>query len=140
MKMLQKMIYQAVLTSIGLSLLITNSYAEIAVVTHRSTSVSSVSTNDAKKIFLGKKRSFKPVDQKNGSAVHKEFYQKVVKKNPSQLKSYWSKMIFSGKGTPPKEMGNDAAVKQWISSNPGSIGYIHGTAVDQSVKVLLRVR
>ena len=44
--------------------------------------------------------------------------------------------MFSGKGQPPREVGDDAAVKAWVASNPEAIGYIDGKFVDGSVKVL----
>lgn len=54
-------------------------------------------------------------------------------------KAYWSKMIFSGKAVPPKELANDAAVKAHVKANPDAVGYIDAASVDGSIKVLLRV-
>lgn len=126
-------------------LLSTSAQAGVVVVMHKSAGVKSVSKSDVKKIFLGKKRSLpgagrvKPVDQKGGSKARKQFYAKVVKKRPSQIKAYWSKMIFSGRGTPPKQVRSDSAVKRWLADNPGAIGYIDSKSVDGSVKVVLKV-
>lgn len=144
-KFFNKNIYLLVFVTAGL-LFSSPGFAEIAIVTSAKTRSGAITAKDAKKIFLGKKRSLpggasvKPIDQGANSAARKLFYNKVVRKNPSQVKSYWSKMIFSGKGTPPKEVSNDAAVKSWIATNPGTIGYINSRSVDGSVKVLLKVR
>ena len=60
----------------------------------------------------------------------------MIQKSEDELKGYWSKLMFSGKGQPPREVGDDAAVKAWVASNPDAIGYIDGKFVDGSVKVL----
>lgn len=118
----------------------------VAVIVNKNYRGSAVSSSDIKRIFLGKKRSLpggysvKPIDQKNSSSTRKIFYKKVVSKSNSQLKSYWSKMIFSGKGRPPKVVGADGQIKNWVKNNPGSIGYISASSVDSSVKVILKVR
>jgi len=61
----------------------------------------------------------------------------VIKKDDSALKVYWSKLLFTGKAQPPDEIGDDAAVKKWVATNPDAIGYVDGKFVDSSVKVLL---
>jgi hypothetical protein len=47
-------------------------------------------------------------------------------------------MVFTGKGTPPKEVADDAAVKSFVATTPGAVGYIDESKVDASVKVLLK--
>jgi ABC-type phosphate transport system substrate-binding protein len=47
--------------------------------------------------------------------------------------------VFSGKATPPKELGSAAEVKKFVAANPDAIGYIEKSAVDGSVKVVLTV-
>jgi len=139
-------LYGSMLIIIGFAPLPGNAAAEVAIIAGKQVQSNAVSAAYIKKIFLGKKRSLpdgypvKPVDQREDSSAYKEFYSKVVNKKASQLKSYWSKMIFSGKARPPKVVGNDAQVKNWVKNNPGSIGYISSSSVDASVKVLLRVR
>lgn len=117
-------------------------HAALAIVAHPSNSVAGISTDDAQRIFLGKSGEFAngrraaPVDQSPGSGARIKFMQSVLHKSEDELKSYWSKRMFSGKGQPPREVGDDAAVKAWVASNPEAIGYIDGKFVDGSVKVL----
>ncbi len=77
-----------------------------------------------------------PVDQAEGSAVRDEFYSKVVGKTPAQIKAYWSKIIFTGRGQPPPIVSNSAELKKRISENPAAIGYIDRALVDESVRVV----
>lgn len=116
--------------------------AEVAVIVSASNGNASMSDKDIAKLFLGKSKKFPdgshatPVDQNAGSATRASFQDKVLGKSDSQLKSYWSRLIFTGKGTPPEEKGDDAAVKQVVAGSPNAIGYIDASAVDDSVKVL----
>jgi ABC-type phosphate transport system substrate-binding protein len=97
------------------------------------------------KIYLGKLKKFPSgasvvaVNQKAGSAGKVEFDKKVTKKSASQIKAYWAKLMFSGKGKPPKEVGSDSDVKSFIAGEPNGIGYIDESSVDDSVKVLLKL-
>ncbi|TDK67287.1 phosphate ABC transporter substrate-binding protein [Sapientia aquatica] len=79
------------------------------------------------------------LDQPDGADVRKQFYSKITDKSASQIKSTWSRLTFSGKGTPPKEVSNSADVKKQVSSNLSDIGYIEKSAVDGSVKVLYTI-
>ncbi|MEW6994992.1 phosphate ABC transporter substrate-binding protein [Colwelliaceae bacterium MEBiC 14330] len=104
-----------------------------------------VNKNEISRIFLGKLKAFPgggsvvPVNQKSGSAGKVEFDQKVVGKSASQIKAYWSKLMFSGKGKPPKELNNDNAIKSFIANEPNAIGYIDEANIDSSVKVILKL-
>jgi ABC-type phosphate transport system substrate-binding protein len=118
--------------------------AETAVIVAANNANGAIDKTTVSKIFLGKTKSFPdgsqavPIDQDDGSAVRENFNSSILGKSSSQLKSYWSRLIFTGKGTPPKQLGTDADVKSLVSSNPNMIGYIDSSAVDSSVKVVLK--
>lgn len=117
-------------------------YAELAIIVHPSNN-SNMSQDEISKVFLGKSKSFSngetalPVNQK-GNPLD-TFNTQVLKKSSSQIKAYWSKLIFTGKGTPPKDLDNDAEVKKMVANNPNVIGYIDASKVDGSVKVVLKI-
>lgn len=117
--------------------------AEVVVIVSARSDVSSLTTEQAANIFLGKASTFPdneeaiPVDQAEGSAVRNEFYSKVVHKNPAQLSAYWAKIIFTGDGRPPELMVGNEAVKKAVAGNPKAIGYIDRSALDDSVRVIL---
>lgn len=64
------------------------------------------------------------------------FHDNVLKKSPSQMKAFWSKLVFTGKGTPPKEFKTDEEVLAFVASTPGAIGYVDDSKVTDSVRVL----
>lgn len=118
-----------------------NSWAEVSVIVHPSVS-DSASNKDISRIFLGKSKKLPggqkvtPVSLAEGNAATDEFNDKVLGKSASQLKSYWSKLIFTGKGQPPKELGSDADVVAKVSADANSIGYVSSASVTDAVKVL----
>ncbi|MDH5547222.1 MAG: phosphate ABC transporter substrate-binding protein [Gammaproteobacteria bacterium] len=119
--------------------------AEIAVIVHAGSKVDTLSKSEVSRIFLGKLKRFGdvkavPVDLRDGSKPRTEFYAQVVGKNAIQLKSYWSTRIFSGKGTPPLELGNSEEVVAWIEKNPGGIGYVDSRAISGDVKTVLTIK
>lgn len=118
--------------------------AEIAVIVSASNANGSLDQNTISRVFLGKSKNFPdgsqavPVDQNAGTASREAFSSTVLGKSASQLKAYWSRLIFTGKGTPPKESGDDAAVKDLVAKNPNLIGYVDSSVVDGSVKVVYK--
>lgn len=89
-------------------------------------------------IYLGKSNALKPVD--NAGAVRGEFYTKVAGKDEAQVKAIWSKLVFTGKATPPKDLASSGDVVKAVGADPDAIGYVEKSAVDASVKVLFEVK
>jgi len=119
--------------------------AGVVVVAAANSSAPALNKDTAARLFLGKDTNFPngsaatPVDQAEDSPTRSEFAKKVLAKNDNQVRAYWSQQIFSGKGSPPPTAADDTAVKNWLADNPKGVGYISSSAVDSSVKVLLRI-
>ena len=88
-------------------------------------------------LFLGKSQSLTPVDQNESSAIYAEFYKKATGRDVAQVKSTWSRIVFSGKGEAPKQLADSAAVKKAVAADPKAVGYIEKSAVDGTVKAAL---
>lgn len=136
-----KLMLKSLLASLVLAGTAQLSYAGVAVVVGAGSPLASAPAADVVKIFLGKKKDLGgnpvvPIDQAEGTGARSEFYTNVVKKSEAQLKSYWSRLIFTGKGQAPQVVGGDADVKGMVASNPNLVGYIDAGAVDGSVKVI----
>jgi ABC-type phosphate transport system substrate-binding protein len=113
------------------------------VVVSAKSPITSLRADQVANIFLGKTAVYPtgdaavPLDMHEDAAVRQEFYAKVARQPPALLKAYWSKLLFTGKGRPPKEMASAEAVKKIVADDPRFIGYIDRSAVDSSVKVVL---
>jgi ABC-type phosphate transport system substrate-binding protein len=110
--------------------------AEVVVVVNPKAAEASMTKDQVAQFFLGKSSAMTPVDQPDSAPVRAEFYKKVTDKDASQVKALWSKLVFTGKATMPKEAGDSAAVKKAVAADPKAIGYIEKSAVDASVKVI----
>ncbi|WDT86128.1 phosphate ABC transporter substrate-binding protein [Alteromonas sp. 009811495] len=114
--------------------------AEIAVIVHPSNS-SAIDQGVVERLYLGKNSQFPdgsealPINIDAGSSVD-NFNSSVLGRSTAQVKSYWSKQIFTGKGTPPKEVGNDASVLDLVANNKNAIGYVDAAQVSDGVKVV----
>jgi ABC-type phosphate transport system substrate-binding protein len=127
-----------------LSLAVGQGRADVVAVVSSTSAVTTLSKDQVTDIFLGKVSRFPngtqaiPIDQADGSPTRDEFYATYTGKSPAQVKSHWAKLIFTGRGQPPKAASTDAAARQLIAANPQAIGYLERNAVDSSVKVLVQ--
>src|SRR5450631_974365 len=88
-------------------------------------------------LYLGRSNAWIPIDQTVGSAIYVEFYKKATRRDIAQVKAIWSRILFTGRGFPPKQLPDSAAVKKAVAANPKAVGYIGKSAVDASIKVAL---
>lgn len=125
------------------SMIFSTSYvqAEIAVVVHPS-NMAQISSADISRIYLGKLKSFPSggtvvaLDQPEGSPARHAFVKQILNKTESQLKAYWSKLVFSGQGQPPKVVDTSSEILTLIAANPNMIGFVDASEVNDTVKVI----
>lgn len=129
-----------------LCLLLTGTaHAELAIIAHPDNPEPALTLKQVKRVYLAKSKTFpqggdvRRVDQEPNTPVYQEFVNKVLKLREKQLNTYWSKMTFTGRGTRPEVVGDDADIKQWVLQHPEGLGYIDAGQVDDQVKVLLIV-
>ncbi|MBF0193737.1 MAG: substrate-binding domain-containing protein [Magnetococcales bacterium] len=115
--------------------------AQELLITHPNNSKSSISQQDIKNIFLGKKTHWpngnriKIVVQKRGSA-HDSLLKNVIGMTSVSFRNYWRKRVFTGSSRPPKTFKSDSDVVAFVASKPGSVGYININSDLKGVKKL----
>lgn len=115
--------------------------AEIEVIVHPS-NADTLDKDAIQRIFLGKTRAFPggaeavPISFNEGTPEEAEFTESVLSKTPKQLKAYWAKMVFTGKGTPPRQMDGTKQIIDLISANPNLIGFVPAGSATAAVKVV----
>lgn len=114
---------------------------EIAVIVHPSNQQALADT-DIKNLFTGRQKSFadgKPAIVLNltaGDATQSAFNNKALGRSDAQLKAFWSKVMFTGKGSPPKEVDASEMLKL-VAENPSTIGVIPASEVTPAVRVAI---
>jgi ABC-type phosphate transport system substrate-binding protein len=119
---------------------------ELVVIVSARNPVATLRADQVAAIFLGQSVRFPdgaeavPYDLRLGAPIRDEFYARVTSKTPALLKAHWSKMVFTGRGQPPAELPDSAAVRRKVADDPGAIGYIERGALDGSVHAVLVVQ
>jgi len=119
---------------------------DLVVVVSARSPIESLRPEQVAAIFLGQAPRFPngavatALDQPIGSSERDQFYARVAGKTPALLKAHWSKMVFTGRGQPPRELAGSAAVRKAVADDPNLIGYIEREALDPTVRPVLLVR
>ena len=117
--------------------------AEPVVVVNAASAVKQLSQDEVINIFLGRYRrlptgeSAIPIDQPEGSPLRAEFYRRLVNKDLNEINAYWSRLIFSGRTSPPVQAANLADVMYLLNSSASSIGYLDRSPVDKRFRIVL---
>jgi ABC-type phosphate transport system substrate-binding protein len=129
--------------ALTLALSISAVSADVVAVVSSKSPITTLSKNQVMNIFLGKTTRFPdgssavPIDQSEGSAARDEFYSRFAEMSPAQVKAFWAKIIFTGRGQPPKSVATSLEAKQALIASPNAISYIDQSLVDSSVRVVL---
>jgi ABC-type phosphate transport system substrate-binding protein len=116
---------------------------DVTVICNKSVSNSSVSKQDLKNIYMGKKTTWN--DNKkivfvvlDNSNVNDQFLSSYINKSAAQFSSYWKEKVFTGQGTPPKSLVSDKEMIQFVTQTDGAIGYVSsGEALDNVKKLII---
>lgn len=131
---------------LGLILLLstsTHAVTQLAVVVSQQSPIAKMDAQALQAVFLGlltqnpELRQLKPVDLMTGD-TRDFFYQNLVGRNRHQMQSYWSRMTFTGRGTPPAEV-TDEQIIEVLKKNPTLIAYVPVESVGEDVRVLMLI-
>jgi hypothetical protein len=125
------------LTGAALLLACACAQAEVAVIVNPKNPAAKMTAEQVAQYFIGKSTALAPADYSETTPLRSEFFAKVLQKEPSQVKAIWTKLVFTGKGTAPKEFRSVAEMKKAVAADVNAIGFIDKAAADDSVKVVL---
>ena len=130
-----------IMKSLILTLILTAfSYANNPIKITIDNKIINVPQKELKELYLKKRTTINgikviPVDTKDNQ-LFKEFYSKVIKKTPQQLRAYWMKEIFRGDKQPPKRVSN-AGLKKLIKQKTTVLSYRKNSETGQ---ILLTIK
>lgn len=117
----------------------------IVVIVNPSIGAQHLSRREVLDIFLGRYRSFPsgasalPIDLDIDSTERRQFYLILAHKDPSDMSSYWARLTFSGKISPPFSVANARMAVDIVANNPNAIAYVDRAAVDNRVRIALEI-
>ncbi len=114
----------------------------LRVVVSKENKISSLTTDDLTRIFLGKKTLWEsgtrivPAMPEEESPAGEAFLSGTLKKSVSQFRTYWKRLLFSGGGTVPRVFRNGDQLLDFVARQPGGIAVVEASAVDDRVRVI----
>jgi TonB family protein len=114
---------------------------EVKVIANRSVKADVISAADLRRVFLeerialGDGTHVEPVLEKNGPA-HEAFLRERLGRTDDDLQNYYRTLVFSGRGSMPKELGSDQEVLAYVERTRGAIGYVSPRTNTDGVKTL----
>ena len=114
---------------------------DVVVIVNKSVPETALSKKDVGNIYLGKKTSWSDGNKikfvvLTGGDAHSTFLNKYIGKTDSQFNTFWKKQVFTGKGSPPKELDSDQAMVDFVVQTAGAIGYVSTGADVSKVKTI----
>ena len=136
---------KTILSVCALTLAAASANAEIVVIVNPKNPAANLTADQVAALYLGNASAFPDggaaslADQPESAGIRGTFYEKATGRSAAQAKATWARLTFTGKGTPPKELKSDADVMAFVAADPKAIGYVDSSAVDGSVKAVLKL-
>ena len=124
-----------------LMLLSTSALGDVVVVVNKDSLITSLNDLQVANIFLARTNRFpngeksKPIELKKGDA-RSHFYQNISGKTPKQLTAYWTTLVFSGKGRPPKGFTDYNELLKTFDLESGAITYLELGQVTENMRIV----
>ena len=116
-------------------------HAEVLFIANKSVNEKNMSSREIKDIFLGKKKKWSDNTKihfviLDNEKLHNDFLKTYIKKTTKQYDAYWKNMLFTGKGSPPKEFETTRELIEYVTATEGAIGYIDSSSIAANVNTI----
>jgi ABC-type phosphate transport system substrate-binding protein len=115
--------------------------ARLLVVANREVPVDGISSGLLQRIYLGKATRWdgglqiRPV-MLHDPDVHEAFVTGLLDRSEESFSVYWKRMVFTGKGRPPRSFDAGEELAAYLRETPGAIGFLDAGADTAGLKVL----
>lgn len=113
----------------------------VKIIANATVKSDAITVHDIKNVYLGKSSTLldgtrvEPVLAKDGT-VHEAFLRRYLGESNEELQTYYRGLIFSGKGSMPKEVRSDAEMVAYVARTKNAIGYVSGDTDTSGLKTL----
>ena len=122
--------FHKTMIAVGLMLMAASQqvHADVVVIVSAQSTAPPPSPERIARIFEGKSKVMIPVDLARPSEERREFYNKFLGTDDALVRERWSKLVFTGKRSLPKEFTSSADLVKAVAADPNVIGYEIGRA------------
>ena len=102
----------------------------LMVVVNPASGIDMLTRDEIVNIFMGRQQRLGertvalPLDMAASNAEKASFYTFLLEKDLAEVNSYWARLIFSGQGSPPRQIDTAEQVREAVLANVGAIGYL----------------
>ena len=117
-------------------------WADLVVVASPKSGIERMTREEVVYVFMGRWRQLpsgipaQPIDSPIDSAERAQFYRQLVNKEPSDIKAYWARLVFSGGARPPVSAQSREEQMRLLASQPGAVAYMERSVVDSRVRIV----
>lgn len=120
---------------------------EISIIIHKDNPISQMTAGEVKLYWLRKikkrwpeiNKNIKPADRKSKCAEQEVFYSKVLNMNATDVDVYFNQKQYESGDKPQDKLANDDAIINFVSEEPGAIGYVSSSSLSASDKAKVKV-
>ena len=115
--------------------------ADVKVVANPGVRANSISLVELRAVFLLQRKTLKdgssvePVLAKS-SLTTSAFMKRYLNRDSEEVHTYYQGLVFTGKGSMPKQLNSDAEIVAYVARTKGAIGYVSADTNTDQVKVL----
>lgn len=133
---------QAIVAGLVLILSAPAVLAEVVIATSAERPIESLTQAQLADIYLGRQnhlpngQSVVPIDQTESTEAREAFYGRYLGRSEAQIKAHWSKLVFTGRGRPPRAVEDDGDMAVFLAEHPEAIGYLDRSLVNDKLQVV----
>lgn len=115
---------------------------DFVVIANPHSGVEKMSKDEVINVYMGRNRKLssgvtaQPLDLENPLTEKANFYNIMVNKELSEISSYWARLMFSGQGSPPRQVASAEQAVELVGRLKGAIAYVDRKKIDKRVRVV----
>jgi hypothetical protein len=115
------------------------------VVVHPGNPTRAITREEARKLLLGEQLAWasgepaEVIEVKGDDPAVADGYLALTRKTLGQVRAAWNRLVFSGQADPPVRAASQTEAVSTVARRQWAIAIVDSSAVDASVKVLLRL-